>query len=237
MRYTITPEQLNRLIEFAEDDRAEMDFDAIEALNYLHQAVQRHAMKRLSGAMKRNEMLNERLTRFQERNRQKYLNGDFGDTNLDSLVFAKATLYQLQRYDTTNLTRFKFLLIIYRMYATWLYSHKERLFVEEPQAREWGPQFYRIDQNINVKLKASYDDYKALAEKSPAKAAFCRDYIAEYHDQPYEFFHDTVFRSAPFLNAHKNNNNGKWNKHFSLVDIFLWRESLEPAGAAKTKQQ
>ena len=46
MRYTITPEQLNHLIEFAEDDRTEMDFDAIEALNYLHQAVQRHVMKR-----------------------------------------------------------------------------------------------------------------------------------------------------------------------------------------------
>ena len=237
MRYTITPEQLNHLIEFAEDDRAEIDFDAIEALNYLHQAVQRHAMKRLSGAMKRNEMLNDRLSRIQEKNRQKYLKGDFGDTEIDSVTVAKALLYQLQQQDIHGLTQGKFLAMLFRMYATWLYKQKERLFSEQPLAREFGPQFYRVCEHVNITSRMQYKDYKALAELDPARAAFCKRYAEKHYADSYGELHDPIIRSQAYQNATRERNNGKWNKPLADADIFLWRESLEPAGSSKTKQQ
>ena len=45
MRTNLTPEQLQRLVAFAEDDRQKPPVEDIVALNALHEAVQRNAIR------------------------------------------------------------------------------------------------------------------------------------------------------------------------------------------------
>lgn len=228
MRVILNAEQLENLIRFAEDDRLAPDLEAVEALNILHEAVQRGVVKHLSGAMKRNASLTDRLERYKERQKQKIINGEFKDTEIESTLVAKALLYQLQRRRTYQFTQKKFVGILYLMYASWLFHHKERLFREQPVAREFGPQFYKVWTKVNIDKPATWADFKALQDTDPGRAVFCENAAEKYYDDKESEILGPVMRSQAYRNAGKENNGGKWNKVIEDTDIYLWRESLEP---------
>jgi len=233
MRTTLTPEQLQKLIRFAEDDREAPDFEAIQALNALHEAVQRNAVKHLEGAVKRNARLSESLAKYKEREQARIDTGEFPGTGLTSVEVAEALLYQLQKNSARKLSIGKIILILYRMYATWLYSAKERLFGEYPTANSYGAQFndvYAHFKDKDLYERVPYEKWRALCERNYSVAGLIESYAVKYGPIPYADIQKPILESRPYRNASRENNNGKWGKVIEDADIYAWKK----ASKAKT---
>ena len=223
--YNLSQQQLEELIRFASDDHTPASIEAIEALNALHAAVQRNTLKHLEGARKRNAMLSERLEKVKERKQEAIEAGEFKETGVDSADVATALLYQLQQRKTYKLTKYKLIAILYEMYASWLYSKKERLFLEHPVATEFGPRFWRIYSRVDTNKVVPYSAWKNFAEQYPDIAAFCKNAAEKYYDYAEGTLNHMFTSSKAYKNAHKDNNGGKWNKEITDADIFAWKKA------------
>ena len=222
--YSITQQQLDELIRFASDDRQPASIEAIEALNALHAAVQRNAIRNLEGARKRNAMLKERVAKFTQRKEEAIEAGEFKESGTDSVDVAMALLYQLQQLHTYKLTKYKLNAILYEMYASWLYSKGERLFLEHPVATEFGPRLWRVFKRVETSVSVSYQAWKRFAESNPPVAAFCKNAAAKYYDHAEGDLNRMFISSKAYKNASKENNGGKWNKEIDDRDIYLWKK-------------
>ena len=221
--YNLSIEQLNELIAFASDDRKPASTEAIEALNNLHNAVQKNVLRHLEGARKRNAMLNEKVHKITERKQEAYSAGDFKESGRDSVEVAQALLYQLQQLKTYKLNKYKVNAILYEMYASWLESKKERLFIEHPVATEFGPRFWRVFRHVDTGVSVPYSVWSAFAQNNPDVAAFCRNAAAKYYDYAEGELSRMFMASKAYKNATADKNNGKWNKEMQDTEIYAWK--------------
>lgn len=225
MRYNITEDEFKQLLAFADDERVKVDTDLLVRFSAMHADIERNMLKAYTGAKKRNAHLQERVDRMSERTHQSLLVGEFKETGLDSYEVAQALLYQLQQLQTYKLSKGKVILILYEMYASWLASKSERLFLERPVATEYGPQFWRVYKRIaSATSPVAYADWKTLAEKNAGVAEFCKNAARKYYDYTDDTLKNLFLRSKPFKNASKEHNNGKWNKEISDIDIYNWKK-------------
>lgn len=232
MRTILTPEQLQRLIAFAEDDRQTPPIEDILALNALHDTVQRNAIKYLDGSIRRNQRLNDTLSKYKEREQARIDTGEFPGTGLTSVEVAEALLYQLQKNSARKLSIGKIILILYRMYATWLYGSKERLFGEYPTANSYGAQFndvYAHFKDKDLYERVPYEKWRTLCERNYSVAGLIESYAVKYGPIPYADIQKPILESRPYKNASRENNNGKWGKVIEDADIYAWKK------ASKTK--
>ena len=223
MRNRLSPEELERLIQFAEDDRKPIEPELVAKLYELHAAVQRNALKHLVGANKRNAMLSERFERQRAEKRAQIQLHQFGETGLDSLEVAKALLYNLQQLKAYKLNKSKVIQILFEMYASWLGSKGERLFTETPVATAYGPQFWRVYKHLSTDTTETYDSVKALAEKNPGVAAFVRNAANKYYDYGENELNNMFKKSVPYKNASSEKHGGKWNTPINDADIYAWK--------------
>ena len=221
--YNLTAEQLNELVCFANDDRMTIPTESLEALNSLYAAVQRNTLRHLTGIRKRNQMLTERIARYQERKEEAIQAGEFRESGRDSLDVATALLYQLQQLKTYKLNKFKLIAILYEMYASWLYSKKERLFIEHPVATEFGPRFWRVYNRIPINEIITLQTWNIFAQNNPDVAAYCINAAKKYYDYTEGTLTRMYMSSKAYKNASKENNNGKWNKEIADNDIYNWK--------------
>lgn len=219
----LTHEQLDELVKYAADEKQIPSAEAIEALNALHSAIQRNAIRLLNGTMKRNALLEERLDKYKSRENTRIEAGEFTDSGLDSLEVATALLYQLQQLKTYKLSKYKLQAILYEMYASWLYSKRERLFIEHPVATEFGPRFWRVLRRLETGTPVPYSAWRNFTEKSPAVAKFCENAAAKYYDYAEGTLNRMFSSSKAYKNAGKEHNDGKWNKEIADADIYAWK--------------
>ena len=224
----ITAEDLEQLIRFAEDDRIDIEPALIEGLNALHGAVMRNTVRHLTGARKRNAMLQDRLNRYKEREMEKIAAGEFKETDLDSAIVANGILYQLQTKGGYQIGKQKVNLILFEMYSSWLHSNKKHLCEEYPVAQESGPRFWRAFSEVDPSKKVPYSEWQKLYEKSGAIADFCENAVEKYGRLSNEDLENKFKKTKAYKNASKENNGGKWNKRIADQDIYAWRESLKP---------
>ena len=225
--YNITSAQLEELIRFASDDRQPASTEALTALNALYSAVQRNTLRHLEGARKRNAMLTEKLSKLTERKEEAFEAGEFEETGTDSVDVARALLYQLQQLSTYKLDKYKLNAILYEMYASWLHSHKQWLFLEHPVATPFGPRFWRVYNHVEPSVSVPYQTWKAFAEGNPPVAAFCKRAAEKYYDVTESSLTRMFMSSKAYKNATKEHNNGKWNKEIEDKDIFTWKKELK----------
>lgn len=223
MRTTLTPQELEALIQFAEDDRRSIDLAVVAKLNDLHNSVQRSLIRHLDGARKRNAMLTERLDRIREKKREGLLNGEFAETTIGSVEVAEALLYYLQQSKAYKLNKAKVVQILYEMYASWLASKGERLFDEHPVATSYGPQFWRVYKRIETGTTVTYDKVKALAEKDPGRVKFCENAAKKYYDYGENELNNIFKKTEPYKKASAERNGGKWNTEIADTDIYNWK--------------
>lgn len=223
MRTRLTAEELERLILFAEDERQPVDTELVTKLNELHATVQRNALKHLTGAVKRNKMLNEQIEKYRARRHTQLMQNEFAETGLDSLEVAKALLYNLQQLKAYKLNNAKVVQILYEMYASWLGSKGERLFTEHPVATSYGPQFWRVWKRLSSDTTETYDSVKAVAEKNPGVAAFIKNAANKYYDYGENELNNLFKKTAPYKNASPERHGGKWNVEISDADIYAWK--------------
>lgn len=225
MNTYISYEQLDELIRFAQDDRYAVDLNAVQALGALNATVQANLVKHLAGARKRNAMLAERLDRRKEERVLRRAAGRFEESGLDSAEVANALVYQLQALKTYKLSVYKVMAILYEMYASWLYSKGERLFVEHPVATEYGPRFWHAYKRIDTRTPVTREAWNAFAAARPDIAAFCKNAALKYYDISEGGLRAGFMNTKAFENARPENNNGKWNKEIEDADIFMWKDN------------
>lgn len=226
MSIYITHDQLDGIIRFLEGDLRTLDLEAAAALNKLNNAVQGCILKELTGARKRNSMLQERLDVRKEDREKRLESDDFQDSGLDSAEVAKALQYQLQQLKTYRLSAYKVNAILYEMYATWLFNKGERLFLEHPVANEYGPRFWHALKAVETAKIIPDAVWKLFAEKRPDVAAFCKNAARKYYDISDKTLIDSFKKTKAFQNASPSYNNGKWNKEITDTDIYQWKKSL-----------
>lgn len=224
MRQLLTHDQLDELLRYAENDKLDVDPEAVDRLNQLAAAVQRNILRNYTGARKRNALLTERLAAKKENRNTELELGHFAQTGLDSAEIAAALLYQLQQLRTYRLTDYKVIAILYEMYASWLASKGERLCEEHPVCTEYGPRFWRALKRIDTRKKQDADAWRSLAEKNPGVAEFCRNAAKKYYDMSEKDLTSNFIKSEPYKNAMPVHNNGKWNKELNDVDIYRWKK-------------
>lgn len=224
MCVNLTQQQLESLIRFAADDKTVPDLAAIEALSDLHHRVQTNVIKHLTGAWKRNSMLQEQMTRIRERENEHAEQGVFEETDRDSFLVARALLYQLQQLKTYKLTKTKVNAILYEMYASWLYSKKARLFTEHPVAAEWGPMMWHAVKKLEPGDQVSPQEWLDFASRYPAVAAFCKNAAQKYYDIDCSTLYDGFKSTAAYKKASAENNGDKWGTEISDADIYAWKK-------------
>lgn len=227
MYTSLTPEIVSELIRFANDDKAPISENALQALNSLYGAVQYNLVKSYSGAVKRNAMLTEKIENMRARNRSVLApETSFTDTGLDSVDVATGLLYQLQQLKTYRLGKNKINYILYEMYASWLASKGQRLFLEHPVANEWGPMFWRVYKKLDTRCVVPYDEWKRICALNPGVAAFCQNAAKKYYDYSDKTLSELFLKSEPYREARKEHNNGKWGKELSDTSIYKWKIEL-----------
>lgn len=230
--HIITADELEHLTAFAETgDTEALDTDAAQRLFNLAALVGRRLAEAGTAAAKRNLMLECKLEKYRKRDREAADGNGFTDTMLDSADVALALLYCLQERHPWRLTKSKVMLILYEMYASWLVSKKQRLFIEHPVAAEWGPQMWRAYKHIDVAADVPHECFRRLAEQSSAVAQFCRNAATKYYDCSEDDLRKIFTDSEPYRNALPERNGGKWGRPFSDTEIYAWR--LSKAGGLK----
>lgn len=219
----LTQEQFETLQKFADDDRSPITMEILTAFANLNAKVEANILKHLTGARKRNTMLEERMERMKEKKTERIEAGQFEDTGLDSVDVAKGLLYHLQKLNTYRLNKYKLQAILYEMYASWLYSKHERLFQEQPVATEFGPRFWRVFKRVETTVPVAHDEWKSLCESNPGVAKFCENAARKYYDYTEGDLSRMFISSKPYKNADKDHNDGKWNKEISDKDIYEWK--------------
>lgn len=223
MRQKLTPEGLEALINMAEDNKAPIDVDLISALEELHSALIRRMARSLESMTAKAKTLEERTERYKILLKGNPAEGEFTETGLDSADVADALLYQLQTLRTYKLSRAKVIHILYEMYASWLASKGERLFIEHPVATEYGPMFWRVYKRLDTRKQVSQDRWESLCASNPGVAAFCRNAARKYYDYSDGDLNKIHMKSRPYKNASKEKNGGKWNKEISDNEIYAWK--------------
>lgn len=225
--YDMTSQELEDILKFVnEEDASFPDAETSTKFQNLFFAYQKKALGRLNEAEKKAERLEKRLQRFIQKEEEAAVNGSFECIDIDSMTIAKGLLYKLKTFNTYGLTKYKVIYIMYLMYASWLASHRQRLFIEHPVATEWGPHLWRVAKNLDIQKDGTADDWKALAKESPAVAAFTEESAKKRCLLSSDELQRHLKQTAPYKNALPGRNAGKWNKEISDADIYTWKKSL-----------
>lgn len=224
-KFTLTPDEINKIIDFVNDESGKTPmptYDTIGNFQALYFSLQRKLAKEYESMQKKCFRMERRLERIDAHEEKKTNEGVFQESGLDSLEVADVLLYHLQQLKTYKFTKSKFMSILFHMYASWLGSKKERMFLEHPVATEWGPQFWRVYKRLNLGLDVPFESVKALQEKRADIAVYIRNAANKYYDCKEKELSDVHIKCRPYLNAQPHTNGGKWNKEISDSDIFLW---------------
>lgn len=223
--YEINREELEQILDFIETGNTDiLSTDIPAKFVSVFGAFEAKLSKETQRLAKENARLKTSVKCLKADKEYKAHNGEFAETDLDGVIVAKALLYQLQQVKTYKLTTEKLFLILYRMYASWLYSKNERLFDEHPVCFKSGPWFWRICKRINIREKMTSSDWKVLCDANPAKAKFVENSARKYYDYSEQELAKPIKDSKPILNSMPDRNNGKWNKEITDSDIYLWKE-------------
>lgn len=228
MFYDITPEELQSIKEFVENN-APVNSETVEKFMALSFATMKKLQQRLYEAKNENFKLQRRLEHYQKKDKGALPDTvpAFSDTGYDSADIAAALTFCLQELNSYKLNKTKVNLILYEMYASWLASKRQRLFTEHPVANEWGPQFWRVFKRIDPRIRYQKDSYIKVAEVNPGVAAFIKNAAHKYYDYSLSDLKKLFLNSAPYKNAMPSNNNGKWGKEISDSDIYVWKNSTK----------
>lgn len=225
MLYDITKEELDELKRYAENEDAVLaDYGILKRFLNLQFAVMNKMAKdlpRQRSAAVRNQ---ERIERMKAKMDSSHAAGEFPDTGLDSVEIAQALLRHLQQKNTYRLSLNKVMYILYEMYASWLSSKGERLFIEHPVAQESGPWFWRVRNKVDIRTKVSDSVISELKAKNPGVAVFVANAAEKYYDYSLTDLEKHV-KSMPYRNADSSHNKGKWNGEIKDADIYAWKKS------------
>lgn len=221
-------DEIELILAYIREDNEEVFRTNIpEKLTALYYTFQKKLEKELRESNNKIFALERKLDRFKKAEKEEVANGNFMETERDSYEVALVLLYCLQQLKTYRLTKTKFLYILYNAYASWLAGRKERLFTEHPVATKFGPQFWRVYKRISLQAQVPYEYWSSFCKKNAGVARFLDNVARKYYDYSENMLKDPIMKSAPYLHALPEHNDGKWNKEITDSDIFVWRSEAK----------
>lgn len=220
-KYELSPRELQMVMDYITDGKRDILLtDIPKRFNAVHAAFVSRLTAECNAASEKIFRLERRLDSEKVKKDKEIASGIFAEAGLDSAEIAQALLYRLQQLKTYRLTKGKVIIILYEMYSSWLASKKERLTIEHPVATEFGPQFWRAYSRLDVKIQMNSAALDSIRQQNPGVAVFIDNAARKYYDYHEEDLKKTAMKSAAYLNATAEHNNGKWNKEISDSDIF-----------------
>ena len=226
MDYSIDQTDMERLQAFIDGKDPNVLFTELpERLFRLAEAVRRQSLEESRKAIRTKASLEKRLDRFQVSKEKDYQQGQFGEANRDSLEVAYA-IKHVANEAGYFIKKNMLILLLYDVYANWLYSGKERLTDEEPKATAMGPQFWKVFKKIDMKLSTNQTRqyYRSLTEYNPGIVAIIKNVVNKYILMDESRVASIMKSNDAYRNASKENNDGKWNKTISAADIYQWKK-------------
>lgn len=226
MDYRLNQEEIELLQSFIDGkNNSVLSTDLPERLFRLAEAVRRRSLEEARKAVTREETVRKRLDKVLEKKEKEYLEGNFDEANRNSLEVAYAIKYYANK-NNIFLRKGMLICILFDVYANWLYSAKQKLTDEEPKATQHGPQFWKVSEKINMALPVANTVryYEELARFNPGVVAVIKRTVDKYASMDAERVEEIMKNNIAYKNAHRDNNNGKWNKVLLDKDIYLWKK-------------
>lgn len=220
----LTTEEMQKVIDFIEkDDASVLDTDIPQRLSGICFAFQKKAIDFSRVERRARVRLEKKLQGKEKVMENELLQDDLPELAFDSVDVACAILYFLQGKGS-KITKTKLICILYEVYAAWLVSHRERLFIEHPVAYEHGPWFWRVSTKIrNVYTPVPKSIVDKIFNENSGVGVLIQRAAEKYHDYSEAELTAYLLKSKPYRNAAKDKNNGKWNKEISDADIYYWK--------------
>lgn len=198
--------------------------DAADRLFAFSRSVEKALTRFSRESLKRQTTLQARLDGIREKRNQQMEAGEFRCLEYDSLDLAKAITWSLKdaHHYTTKL---KVNFILYHCYCKWLYRNGERLTLESPVAQEKGPWFWKVMSGLEIPTlppKNWIDDIRAL---NPGLAEYLNNASVKYGQYNEEHLSQVYIQTRPYLNAHRDRNDGKWNRPINDRDIYAYEKN------------
>ena len=225
-KFDITKEEMAAISRYIDSGERSDELDsAIGKIFYAEGQIRSRLLREADSLRGRLGRTSAKLERIEDAKKEAVLQGEFGETGLDSVDVAKCLLYYLQGKDSYGLTKSKLMCILFEVYASWLYSKKERIFIEHPVCTEYGPQFWRVYKRINsVREPLGRECVDAVASANPGVAAMCRNAANKYYDYSEKQLQSFIIKCPAYKAALPKNNGGKWNGEMSDRLIYSWKE-------------
>lgn len=226
----LTQQQMDRIVNYINGVKdATMNEEIITLFDGLYFRLHRRIMHNLIQEEKKNERLNVRIAKMQEKSKITKTTDEnvegYSCTGLDSVDIAGCLAFEMQALCHKGVQKSKILRILYIMYASWLASKKERLCLEHPVATERGPMFWRAYKKIDPMTIIGPEHHKNVASQNPSVATFIRNTARKYYDIDDKDLEDYINSGAPYKNALPRKGE-KWCKPLSDNDIYLWKTKI-----------
>lgn len=175
---------------------------------------------------RRASSLQRRLDRLAQKEAEAVALGDIPCAGFGSDEIMRAVMH-LMKSSGIQAGETRAMQITYLAYATWLHSRRERLCMDHPQAMPSGPHFWIASEwckeHRDFTATQFRNAWETLAKGNPGVADMLRNAVAKYGRYSETLMKDILCRSKPYLLAHKDNNNGKWNKILEDGNIYEWK--------------
>lgn len=221
--YELTEKEIKSIVNYIlTNDDSILTTDIPTRFQKLYNAFMSKILKDNAEKSKENFTLRIKLEKFKETEKKNIEEGNYSETGLDSADLAADICHHLK--EITGKTPYKTTVIniLYLAYASWLYSHRQRICTEHPVVTTWGPQFWRAYKRIEG-LNA--DDFQKkhleVAEQNPPIAAFLKNCALKYWDYKQDEIKNILLKSMPLTEAAKS---GKNNEPIDDRNIYLWKE-------------
>lgn len=227
MFYDITQEEIRQVALWLENgpDAQMPSDDAVKKLLNMSDALRRRLWDELKGEQRRNASLSRRLERLGKAEQRHWEGGEFESLGYDSVEVAYAVAYAF-RERNMRFTMGQLQLVMYMIYASWLFHHKQRICVEHPVRQESGPWFWKVSKKAAVFSNPERWWMTNLQGKNPGLVEVIRRIVAKWGDEREDNLRRDLLKTEPVRNADRTNNGGKWNKEITDGDIFVWKQSL-----------
>ena len=243
MKITLTPQNLEDLVAFAEGSGESVSEEVLTEFLSLSYGLSKRLAADARIARREAERLRKKMERFEGRQQELRLNREFEHMGLDSVTLAKALLFCIQQLDrklmrSSHVTMQKLMILLYDVYANSLARYDLRPTIQGPQAYgytdrttnktvEMGPWFWRVAdalrETVRNQTPVDAEALEAVKKRSEDLAGMCWAVAksrSTYTDK--ELFR-WIKASAPYRDAHKDNNGGKWGKEYDDYLIYVWK--------------
>lgn len=225
-KYELLPRELQMVMDYITEGKKDILLtDIPKRFNAIHAAFISRLTNDCNETSEKLFKLQRKLDSLNAKKEKDIAEGVFAEAGLDSAEIAQALLYRLQQLKTYKLTKGKVIAILYEMYASWLASKKERLTIEHPVATEYGPQFWRAYNRLDVKIQMTSEAHDQIKKQNPGVAVFIDNAARKYYDYREEDMKKIFMKSTAYTNATPEHNGGKWNKEMSDIDIYNSKNS------------